>query len=138
VNSKATGERWAICKAMSALTGLPSQTLFSIFSSIDESIANAALTQADNNPDSTAVNALRDHVSALISKNITPPAQPLPPQEDQAPVPDKSVEEYTQRLRLALWLIVQCGGVKQATFILEQAAKAYPEDTGPAFAPKTK
>lgn len=136
MNTKSTGDRWALCKAMSIITGVPSQIIFRHFLAINDDIANSALTQPDSTQDPTAVNALRDHINALNGGEPTPPtAQPLPPADaDTSPVPDTAVREYTQRLRLALWLIVQCGGTDQATFILQQACKAYPPDTSPAFA----
>jgi hypothetical protein len=138
MNTKSTGDRWALCKAMAALTGVPSPVFFKHFVALSEDIANAALTQPDTTQDPTAVNALRDHINALKGADVElpTPAQPLPTDPpDPAPeeVPSREVAEYVQRLRLALWLIVQCGGVEQAKFIVDQASKAFPADTSPAF-----
>lgn len=142
MNTRSTTERWVLCKAMSVVTGVPSPVFFKHFVALSEEIVNTALTQPNNTQDPTAANALRDHVNALNGGEPTPPppAQPLPSaaDTDPSPVPDKAVQEYTQRLRLALWFIVQCGGVEQATFVLQQACKAYPADTSPAFARPTK
>lgn len=142
MNAKTTGDRWATCKAMATITGVKSNVFFQHFANIDENIANAALTQPEDTQDTVAATALREHINALSAGDPpSSPAQPLPTDPpDPAPdvVPSREVADYVQRLRLALWLIVQCGGVEQAKFIVEQASKAFPSDTSPAFTALTK
>jgi hypothetical protein len=122
---------------MAALTGVSQTTFFQHFSKIDDAIGNAALTQEGDKHDSAETNALREHINALNAANPgeqVPPAQPLPIDLPVATeVPDQEVARYVERLRMALWFIVQCGGTDQALFVLEQAAKSFPSDTTPAF-----
>lgn len=137
MTAKTTGDRWAVCKAMAALTGVSSAIFFQHFSKIDDAVGNAALTQSGNGDNSVETNALREHISALNASN---PGEPLPPAQPQpeelvvvTETPDPDVAMYVQRLRVALWFILQCGGAEQAQFVLEQAVKAFPPDTAPAF-----
>lgn len=138
-----SNDRWAVCKAAAAVTGVRSEIFYKHFDKLDEDTVNAAIAASADETNPGAAPALHRHI-VLIDTRADSEEAGDPPEVraiedldlDLVAVPKDSVKAYANRLNYALEFISRCDGPAQAAFILEQASKAFPADTSPAFKSK--